>query len=246
MKVNQDDDGSYGNLVAAIARLFIHKPYKTNTLEQSGREKLTVNLAAFDCTTFVETVLALARCVDSGKISTNTFRKQLKSIRYRQGKINGYSSRLHYISDWIRDNEKMKFITDISKNLGGKPHRKKIHFMTAHHASYPALHNKTQSDRMLAVEKNLSRRVLYILDKDTVGTQTAKIKNGDIVAFAADQAGLDVAHVGFAVREGKSLRLLHASKNEGRVVISKETIVSYLQSNKNFIGIIIAESIGSF
>ncbi|MGB5217095.1 MAG: N-acetylmuramoyl-L-alanine amidase-like domain-containing protein [Smithella sp.] len=246
MKVNQYEDYSYGNLVAAIARLFIHKPYKTGMLEQPGKERLMVDLSAFDCTTFVETVLALARCADSGKISSHAFRKQLKSIRYRQGKINGYASRLHYFSDWLRDNEKMNFVADISKNLGGKPHRKKINFMTAHQALYPALNNKAQWDRMLTIEKNLSRRVLHIVDQDTVNTQATKIKNGDIIAFATHQEGLDVAHVGFAVREGKSLRLLHASKKEGRVVISKKTIVSYLKSNKNFTGIIIAESIGCF
>ena len=44
MKVNQHEDSSYGNLVAAIARLFLHKPYKTGTLEQPGRERLMVNL----------------------------------------------------------------------------------------------------------------------------------------------------------------------------------------------------------
>jgi len=246
MKVNQHEDSSYGNLVAAIARLFLHKPYKTGILEQPGRERLMVNLSAFDCTTFVETVLALARCADQGKISSHAFRKQLKSIRYRQGIINGYSSRLHYFSDWLHDNEKKKFVMDLSKNFGGKPHRKKIHFMTAHQASYPALKNKTQSDRIMAIEKNLSRRVLHIVDKDTVNKQVAKIKNGDIIAFATKQEGLDVAHVGFAVREGKSLRLLHASKKEGGVVISKKTVVSYLKSNKNFTGIIIAESMGSF
>jgi hypothetical protein len=246
MKVNQHEDFSYGELVVGIARLFLHKPYETGSLEQPGRERLMVNLSAFDCTTFVETVLALARCADRGKISSQAFLKQLKSIRYRQGKINGYASRLHYFSDWLQDNEKMNFVADRSKDLGGIPHRKKIHFMTTHQALYPALKNKAQRDRMLTIEKNLSRRVLHILDHNTVKTQATKIKNGDILAFTSKQEGLDVAHVGFAVREGKGLRLLHASKKEGRVVISKKTVVSYLKANKNFTGIIIAKSIGHF
>jgi hypothetical protein len=90
------------------------------------------------------------------------------------------------------------------------------------------------------VEKNLSRKVFYIIDKDNVSQQKAKIQNGDIIAFATNQAGLDVAHVGFAVWLGKSLRLLHASSKEGSVVISKKTLVACLKSNKKFTGIIIA------
>ena len=239
-------DISYGDLIVEIGRLFINKPYKAGTLEDHRKERLIINLSAFDCTTFVETVLALARCVASRKISRNEFRQHLKSIRYRQGKINGYSSRLHYFTDWLKDNEKMKFMTDISRNLGGKPQRKKINFMTAHLELYPALENKTQFAQMLSVEKNLSRRVFHIIDKNKVNAQKGQIKNGDIIAFAANQEGLDVAHVGFAIWEGKSLHLLHASKNEGWVVISKKTVFHYLKSNKNFNGIIVAENNGPF
>jgi hypothetical protein len=52
--------------------------------------------------------------------------------------------------------------------------------------------------------------------------------------------GLDVAHVGFAVWQEKNLHLLHASRKEGAVVISKKTLVAYLKSNKIFTGIIVA------
>jgi len=51
---------------------------------------------------------------------------------------------------------------------------------------------------------------------------------------------LDVAHVGFAILQGKNLHLLHASSKEGGVVISKKTLASYLKANKKFTGIIVA------
>jgi len=85
-----------------------------------------------------------------------------------------------------------------------------------------------------------------IIGKDKFSMQKSKVNNGDIVAFVTAQEGLDVAHVGFAVRKGKSLRLLHASQKEGKVVISKKTLADYLKSNKRFTGVIIAESNGSF
>lgn len=233
-------DPSYGDLIVEIGRLFINRPYQAETLKSPGKEKLVVNLSTFDCTTFVETVLALARCASAGKISRNQFRKNLKSIRYRQGKIDGYSSRLHYFSDWLRDNENKKFLTDVSHRLGGKPQRKKINFMTDHRQLYPALKNEAELHRISLMEKNLSRRVSYIIGKDKVSAQKAKINNGDIIAFATNQEGLDVAHVGFALRQGKSLRLLHASRKEGAVVVSDKTLAGYLNAGKTFTGLIIA------
>jgi hypothetical protein len=234
------NDTSYGDLIAEIGRLFINKPYKAGTLEAPGKEKLIVNISAFDCTTFVENVLALAQCTAAGRLSKHEFRNNLKSIRYRYGKIDGYSSRLHYFTDWLRDNEKKNFLIDVSRSLGAKPKHTKINFMTTHRELYAALENKAQLAKMLRVEKNLSRKVFYIIEKDKVSTQKAKIRNGDVIAFATNQEGLDVAHAGFAFWQGKSLRLLHASKKEGAVIISKKTLTTYLKSNKKFTGIIIA------
>ena len=240
MKEKKCDESSSGDLIVEIGRLFINKPYKEGTLEGQDKEELITNVSAFNCTTFVETVLALARCAASGKISRDAFCKNLRLIRYRQGKIYSYSSRLHYFTDWLRDNEKKGILTDISCHLGGNHQRKKINFMTTHKKLYPALENKTQLARMLMVEKNLSRRFFYVIGRNKVNSQKEKIRNGDVIAFAANQEGLDVAHVGFAIRQGKSLHLLHASSKYGGVVISKKTLVAYLKSNKKFTGIIIA------
>jgi len=240
MKARKYNEPFYGDLIVEIGCLFINKPYHSDTLEDYGKEKLIINVSTFDCTTFVETVLALARCAVSGKISQNEFRKNLKLIRYRQGKIRGYASRLHYFIDWLRDNEKKGLLIDISKNAGGKLQNKKINFMTTHKELYPALKNKAQLSKMSRIEKSISRKTFYVIGKNKLESQKEKIQNGDIVAFASNEEGLDIAHVGFAIRNGKSLRLLHASQKEGKVVISKKTLVDYLKSNKKFNGIIVA------
>ncbi len=229
-----------GDLIAEIGRSFLGKPYQTGTLEKKGREKLVVNLSAFDCTTFVETVLALARCMRNGKLSAPEFRKNLKYIRYRRGQMNGYSSRLHYFTDWLRDNEQKKVVTDISRKLGGKPRRKKIDFMTAHRDLYPALASSAALAGMRTVEKHLASKTMNVVAGGQVFRKKAGIRTGDVIAFTTDQQGLDVAHMGFAVKTGRSLRLLHASSREGAVVISKETLPVYLKSNKKFSGMIVA------
>jgi hypothetical protein len=231
---------SYGDMVIAIGNLFINTPYQSATLEAPGKEKLIVNLSGFDCTTFVETVLALVRCFFNGKITSAEFHKNLKIIRYRQGIISGYSSRLHYFTDWLRDNEKKKILKDVSRQFDAAVQHKKINYMTLHRASYPALKNKNEFHKMRLIEKNLSRKVFYIISKDKVNRQKIKIKDGDVIAFTTKEEGLDVAHTGFALWQGKDLYLLHASSKEGAVVISSETLMAYMKSNKKLVGMIAA------
>jgi len=233
-----------GNLIVEIGSFFLGAAYKDATLETQGKEKLIANLSGFDCTTFVETVLALAGCAIGGKITSVGFRKTLKFIRYRQGTITGYSSRLHYFTDWLRDCEKKKILKDISRQFDAGAQRKKISYMTTHRASYPALKNEDEFQKMLLVEKNLSRRAFSVIGKDKVMRQKAQIQNGDIIAFTTNQEGLDVAHVGFALWQGNNLHLLHASSKEGGVVLSKKTLVPYLKANKKFTGIILARHQG--
>jgi hypothetical protein len=239
-KSSPDGNLSYGDLIVEIGCLFINVPYQEGTIEGSGKEKLIVNVSAFDCTTFLETVLALAKCAAAGKLSRSEFRKYLKLIRYRQGKIDGYSSRLHYFTDWLRDNEKKKTLKDVYRQLHAAVQRKKINYMTLNRASYPALKNEFEFQKMRLVEKNLSHKAFHIISKDKVSQQKTKIRNGDIIAFATKDEGLDVAHVGFAVWQGKNLHLLHASRKEGAAVISEKTLVAYLNSNKKYTGIIVA------
>lgn len=229
-----------GDLVCAIGCYFLGAPYKPGTLESGHKEKLVVNLAQFDCFTFVETVLALTRCVAAGKISKSELGQALQLIRYRQGIIDGYSSRLHYFTDWLRDNEQKKLLQDVSRKLGAVNQRKRIHYMTTHREAYGALCDEKEFGKMQLTEKNISRRVIRLIPKDKVNQQKENIQVGDIIAFAVDEEGLEVAHVGFALQQGGNLHLLHASSKEGAVVVSAKTLVTYLQQNKKNTGIVVA------
>jgi hypothetical protein len=234
-----------GDLIIEIGQCFLHAPYKTGTLEAAGKEKLIVNFSQFDCFTFVETVLALAQSFAARNLSPREFRRKLKFIRYRQGVIAGYSSRLHYFTDWLCDNARKKILRNISKRFGSIQQRKKINYMTTHRASYLALKNESEFKKMLIVEKNLSRRTFYIIKNNKVTQQKEKIITGDIIAFVNEKEGLDVSHVGFAIWQGKKLHLLHASSKEGGVIISRKTLVAYLKQNKKFTGIIVARPLSA-
>jgi hypothetical protein len=229
-----------GDLVIEIARFFLGTPYQAGTLEAPGPEKLTVTLTQFDCMTFVETVLALARCAAAGKLSVAQFRKNLTLIRYRGGKIAGYASRLHYFSDWIRDNEKKSVLRNVTAGLGGRPRRKKINFMTTHRTLYAGLKTESQFTRLKKIEKSLSRRFWRVVEAKNLARLQGGLRPGDVFALTTEQEGLDVAHIGFVVKEGRSLRLLHASRREGAVVVSGKTLAAFVKGNRKFSGVMVA------
>ena len=87
-------------LVEFYARELMGTPYVAHTLE-GEREWLTINIDELDCTTFVETLYALTRTTLDGRTSWRDYARNLENIRYRDGQLGDYSSRLHYISDWI-------------------------------------------------------------------------------------------------------------------------------------------------
>ena len=95
-----------GDLVATIGKSFLGTPYVEKTLELPGKEQVVINLKGLDCTTFVESVLALTLTLKQGDFQFDAVASMLESMRYLNGRNTGYGSRLHYFSDWIFENEK--------------------------------------------------------------------------------------------------------------------------------------------
>src|SRR5512143_662651 len=96
MKRAGDDhlsDRPIGEVVEAVGRFFLGSPYAAHTLESPGDECLVVNLREFDCTTFMENALVLARCIKKKFASFEQYRQELTFVRYRQGVLDGYPSR---------------------------------------------------------------------------------------------------------------------------------------------------------
>ena len=70
-----------------------------------GDEILRVSLEQFECVSFIESSVAVARCGWQGRATGSCFERELIASRYRGGDIGDYASRLHYFTDWIGDNE---------------------------------------------------------------------------------------------------------------------------------------------
>lgn len=229
-----------GVLVAQIGKEFLGTPYVGQTLENGMQEPLIINLRELDCTTFAENCLALGLAARSPKPGFGKFVKKLEKIRYRQGKRNGYLSRLHYFSDWIYDNGQKGLISEPAVHFGS-PLRVQVNFMSSHPDSYPVLKDHPELVPVLAEqEKTISNRHFFFLKKDEVCLNEDRLNEGDIVGLTTSIAGLDVAHVGILVKKNERIHLLHASSTSGKVVISEEPLSDMLMNKKSYTGIMIA------
>lgn len=227
-----------GDLMIIIGTYFLGFPYIGKTLEEEA-ERLVINLREFDCFTFVENATALARLVKIGKIDFNDYMAALKRVRYRDGRVSGYTSRLHYFSDWFIDNEKKGIVRAITNENVGKPLHKAINYMTTHRDNYHGLRSDRAFKKMAVFEKNLSERPLYYIPKAEFGQRENVIENGDIIALTTGIEGLDVMHVGLAVFLDREIHLLHASDIEKQVVISDMSLFEYLSGRETMTGFMV-------
>ena len=240
LKENKTPSTPPSQLILEIGKFFLGKPYVDGTLDTGKSEHLVVNLGEFDCFTFVENVVALAWCLKSRQESFEGFRRVLKKTRYRNARMQGYASRLHYFADWIHDNQEKGIVRNVTAEIGGRPFRKAINFMTRHPEDYPPLEDAANLRRMRSVERRISRRSLYYIPKKVVKTLKDRIVDGDIIAITTHREGLDVQHVGIAARVKNRIHLLHASSAERKVVLSKQTLYRYLMQSRACSGIMVA------
>lgn len=231
------------SLLEKTTAFFLDSPYAAHTLETPGEEVPVINLREFDCTTFVESVIALARTARSGKPDFDTFLGELQHIRYRDGNVQGYVSRLHYTSDWLYDNEKKELLKNSSAGLGGICEKKTINFMTTRRDAYRQLKNdNTLWGEMQAIENNINGRDgFYYLPKEHIAVTAPRIPHMSMVAFTTDIDGLDVTHMGFAFQAGGRLTFIHASSARKKVVIEQKTLSEYCAGQSSCTGIIVAQ-----
>ncbi|GMN07710.1 hypothetical protein MTsPCn5_30990 [Croceitalea sp. MTPC5] len=234
------EDSKSENPLILVGTSFLGTPYIEKTLEIGEKESLVVNLRGLDCTTFVENVLAFNLLLKDGKNDFLDFAEKIETIRYRNEELDGYPSRLHYFTDWIRNNEQKGLLKDITNELGGISVEKPIDFMGTHRELYPFLKDDDNYQRILETEAELAKKALCYLPQADIPKQEENLQSGDIIALATSIKGLDVTHTGIAIKQPNGrIHLLHASIS-GTVKITEEPLVDYLKKVKNNIGIIVA------
>lgn len=229
-----------GDAIVEIGKSFIGTPYLAHALEVPGEERLVVNMRGLDCVSFYENALTLARCVKLGRTTFEDYQQQLQWIRYRDGKIDGYLSRLHYTSDYFFDNARRGTWTDITKELGGETFVNAVSYMSTHPDSYRQLKEKPELVPVIAAqEKAINDRTRTYIPKGKVKAIESKLQNGDILGTTTDFPGLDTSHTGIVVKENGVTKFMHAPLAGKKVLISEKPLHEYLAANKGQTGIIV-------
>ena len=240
-----------GRAVARAGELARGKPYAAGTLEaylaeggDPAAEPLTLHLSKFDCVTLVESALATARAARSEGAGWDAFAREVERMRYRGGARQGYESRLHYFSEWIRDGEQRGLVRDLGAELGGEDDPRPLRFMTEHRASYPALRDEATFQRIVQMEKRLDASPRVVVAKERIAQVQDGIQTGDVLAFATSIPGLDVTHTGLAYRDRAGvLRVLHAPLSGGAVEVSRTTLPEYVAAIRRSTGILVARPV---
>ncbi len=228
--------------ILEVAKKYFGTAYVAGTLEVEGEERLVINEQGMDCTTFVELTVARWLATRSNSL---TFEEQVQALRYRDGVVDGYLSRLHYFTDWVEENSRRGVWHELSPGHGGHSHiwhtdTLELSFMSEHPQSYPYLKaNPEAVDSMRAIEQRYAHYPIHYIGKEylNLGPEELPIHNGDILALVTTIEGLDVTHLGFAVWQGKTLHLMHASMTHGKVVIDERSLYDYLKTRKSCPGV---------
>ncbi len=208
---------SVGNRIDILSRRFLGRRYKTNPLIGSAdtAEVFTASLDGFDCVTYIETVLALARAS-----SANDFIERLRKIRYERGRVE-WKRRNHYMTSWVRNNVGQDIIMPVL--IPGAPILSRIRVLNA-------------------VAGLAARRIrVKCIPKAALQRLERHLQTGDLIMFASTRKNLDVFHAGIIVRGRRRVLLRHASRSRGRVV--EQELAEFLRANR-MAGVIIVRPQG--
>lgn len=229
------------DVVVEIGKTFLGLEYEAFTLEKGETEQLVIHLAGLDCYTFFESSLVFARCIKEHNTNFENYQKELTNIRYRNGVIDKYPSRLHYASDWLYDNDKRGNVKNISKQIGGIEFNKKIDFMSTHSDLYKQLKNNPEFVKEIkAIEDSINSRKNYYIPQNFIECVEDSIQNGDIILITASAEGLDISHTGMAIKmDDGRIHFMHAPLRGKIIQITEQPLSDYVKSIDRHTGIMI-------
>ncbi|MBR0523794.1 MAG: DUF1460 domain-containing protein [Prevotella sp.] len=238
-------DSTAGQTMLRIGRAIekMNIPYVAHTLEPNDQERLIINLRELDCTTFVESAMALTLCVRSGRTTFDDYCRILQKIRYWQGRAPQYIRRLHYFTSWIEDNTTMDLVRELQ--TPNPPFTAvqtvQAHYMTQHVDKYRMLTVNPQDVPMIReMEKRIEgKKYRYIPKQQLYNNQLLRktIHDGDIIVIITNIKGLDTQHIGIAAWHADGLHLLNASSIHHRVIEEPMTLRQYLYKHSTMPGI---------
>lgn len=238
-KGNESGLADANALIEFYARQLLGTPYVAHTLE-ADEEVLTINIHELDCLTFIESLYALTRATLNHRYSWRDYAANIENVRYRGGTMGDYSSRIHYISEWIIDNHLRGNLVEVTPDL---PHAdymvKNIDYMSKNPSQYRQLKNDTAMVEKIRRYELRQHRFPYLkrswLDDKEV---KAALRSGDFISLVTKADGLDVSHNGIIIVNDKGdPYLLDASMSGGKVMLESKPLFKFLERSKNNIGV---------
>ncbi len=241
-----------GERTAAVGHALVGTRYRHFTLEIDNRiEAPSVNFNGMDCWTFFETALGFARMLNEPEENwtPEMLLHYIEKDRYRGGVCTGdYLSRLHYLEDWLHDNDQRGLVEDLTRDLGGRsvPHSAREMSVGWRHYRYLTA-NRALLGPLAKMEARVSARPLYQIPKSRVARIEPKLRSGDIIGIVSHDGRhlYSTSHVGLALRTRDGvLHFLHASapNNYGRVVVDSR-LSTYLHRFRSDSGILVARPV---
>ena len=231
---------TFGALTVRAAQAALGRPY-ADPPSGAGAEVVSLNVDAFECVSFVESSLAVARCVWLQTPTATCFSQEIATIRYRDGRIDGFASRLHYFEDWLGDNARRGHMTLMAKDLGGEIITRHTAYLTDHPAAFPALKDPETFRRISAMEHRLSTTPTPIVMREMIGAVEPRLLDGDIIAVTTRRSNILVRHAGLVqLGANHEVHMLHASSAHHRVTRTKETLAEYVNRRPEREGILVA------
>jgi hypothetical protein len=234
-----------GELIGKIALELKGTPYVGFTLEVSkDSEACVVNLKGLDCVTFFEDSLCMARMLKRGKSSPKDLMAEIRTTRYRGGKMGDFTTRLHYTTDWFVDNEQKGVVKILTPELpGAEPFTQKVGIMSEHPKNYRQLAAHPELvPKIRAIEEKINGRSMKYLPMDKLAADEHLLQTGDIVGITTTERGIDVAHTGLCIKDEE--RLVHfmdasSMRTEMRVTLESE-ISKSLNWSRELTGVMFA------
>ncbi len=139
------------------------------------------------------------------------------------------------------DNVTKGVIEDETLEIGGRTIKFNLNFMSTHPESYKQLKENPELIPIIEnQEEEISCREYYYIPKEEFKSKEKFINNGDIIAITTTVEGLDIGHIGIAVKmDDGRIHLLHAPSPNTKVQITEQTLEDYLMKYKRHSGVIV-------
>lgn len=184
---------------------FLDYDYAQNPLSGGPdfKEVFRASLGAFDCVTYMESVMALA-----ASSNPDEFAKHLRQIRYKNGKVDWFE-RNHYMTAWLANNKRMGALADLTRG--------------------PETIAKTRT--LNVVQGLASRRVTFrCFPKRRLATIRRRMRTGDLILFVSTRKRLDVFHTGILIRRNDRVLMRHATRSASKVI--EQDLADFLKKNR--------------